>query len=1635
MPPYDPRRKALPSHLVCPIVWGLLIGAFVLSGGSDAAEIEQRPAGLDRNQPDSGRLEFSASPQPEEFFRARIFQEPLVPFGVEPAATENADLAKALTGYSQRSGPDDFSSLTAFLRAHPDSPWAPALLTDLGLEYYNTAHYSLALEAWEKAWTLAKGATDLKAKAVADRAIGELAYMYARLGRMTELDELLQSVKDRVFIGSATEKIAGAREGLWNMQNRPEISFRCGPLALHRIKLATDPQNPGTSEILKSASTQKGMSLPQLADLSRKVGLNYQMAFREAGGEFTLPSVVHWKVGHYAAMVRREKDRYLLEDPTFGNTVWATRQALESETSGYFLVPSNALPAGWRAVDRAEGDSIWGKGNTALNDNKCTTPHDPHTATQPCSFNQPAMAVPCILLMLVSLNIVDAPVGYNPAVGPSASFTVRYNHRDAYQPANFTYSNFGPKWTSDWISYITDNPQDPQADVFYYARGGGTRSFPKFGGIAFEKYDQTELVRLGSSSYELISRDGSKLLFDKSDGSTGTSRKVFMTKVVDPYGNVLSVNYDSNLRMTSIVDAIGQSTTLEYGLGSDIYKITKVTDPFGRFATFDYDGSGRLIKITDVIGITSQFNYQGSGDFINSLVTPYGTTFFTSADSGNTRVLEALYPDNSRERVEYNQGITIVPMKLLVASVPVGMNTHNDFLQYRNTYYWSRAACAIGYGDYTKARLYHWLHTEDLSSTAGALESVKEPLEGRVWYDYAGQSDPIILGNNNRPIHIGRVLDDGSSQIYTYSYDSFGHVTTEIDPVGRKLSFIYSTNGIDLVEVHQTRAGKSELLASMTYNPQHLMLTRTDAAGQTSTFTYNARGQILTITDPKHQTTALSYNPFGYLLSMDGPLPGTADAITTTYDSAGRPRSITGQNAYAITLDYDDADRVVKTTYPDGSFKQYTYDRLDISTVRDRAGRLIFLDHDSMRQLTRMTDPLGRVTTFEWCSCGDPKSMTDPMGRTTQWSKDVQGRRIGKQFGDGSQVRYFYESSSGRLQRILDEKNQTTQYAYNRDNTIRSITYLNAAVATPSVSYAYDPDYMRLTSITDGSGTTVYAYNPITSPPSLGAGALFSVDGPLPNDAVTYGYDELGRPIYRSIGGVGASIAFDTAGRIVAKTNALGAFHFTYDASSLLLTSKALPNGQTTEWGFFGNLQDLALQRITHRLGATPISEFIYGQDVDAGRITTWSQQASAQVPVGFSFAYDPANQLVSASLTNAGVLVGQFAYTYDGGGNRLSEQVGSSNYVATYNALNQISTTTAPGTVRTNEWDAANRLTAVIFGNQRTEFSYDGQNRVVGIRKLVSGIEVSNRRLVWSGREICEERDTSGAVTKRLFRQGVKLESGPNAGVYFYTRDHLASIRELTDANGNVRARYTYDPYGRRTRVAGDLDADFGFAGMFWSSEANLALAHFRVYDPELGRWLSRDPLVNAELREGPNLYAYVNNDPVNTTDPEGLGFDSLTAGVVSTCAANPAECGAIMGLLYQGANYGAQLVSRAAPIVDAIGPAVAECKTVLEPAVTFLDEAAGTLTARLQNLVMRAPDAYQRLQAWFADPGDLVNNTVMNLKNFYTLPPDSVLEFQEEVSALAQALAANMGVSYAQAYSYICTVIGFNPLSGGAP
>jgi RHS repeat-associated protein len=214
---------------------------------------------------------------------------------------------------------------------------------------------------------------------------------------------------------------------------------------------------------------------------------------------------------------------------------------------------------------------------------------------------------------------------------------------------------------------------------------------------------------------------------------------------------------------------------------------------------------------------------------------------------------------------------------------------------------------------------------------------------------------------------------------------------------------------------------------------------------------------------------------------------------------------------------------------------------------------------------------------------------------------------------------------------------------------------------------------------------------------------------------------------------------------------------------------------------------------------------------------------------------------------------------------------------------------------IKTYEWDAANRLLAINYTgtSNRTEFTYDGLSRKVKIIEKTGNTVTSAKTFVWDGLGIAEERNNSNKVTRKHYPQGVQFVSynPTTTTAYFYMRDHLGSIREMTDSTAAIKARYDYDPWGNRTKIGGALDADFAFTGHYYHFPSNLQLALYRAYDSTLGRWLSRDPI--AEYG-GLNLYGYVGNKPIIFLDPGGLfGIGAIIEGGADGGLAYPLSAG----------------------------------------------------------------------------------------------------------------------------------------------
>jgi len=1376
-----------------------------------------------------------------QFVQAAHFSEPLV--ATAPTTPEeNFALARALGAYEHRKDPDDISSLTGFLSQHPHSSWSPAILTNLGLHYLHDGYYSSALDAWQKAWEEGKDAAEPRARALVDRAVGELVRLQASLGHFDRVSAIFADLGDRAVTGPATEAVQVASEEAFIATKDPAHLFLCGPRALMSLLLARGANAGQVSFLEWYRAGPNGTSLAEVAGLADKSNLPHLLVFRKAGQPVPVPSIVHWKVGHFAAIVDKANGRYHVEDPVFpGQSLWVTQSALDAEASGYFLIPAdtrNNEGKGWRDVSLSEARAVWGRGPTGGTQQGAAGSQDPQAdgsggggsgpPPPPCG----GMCIYNIGESTVSLTLMDTPVGYSPPIGPLPKITITYNQREDSQPANFNFFNLSAKWTFNFLSYVTDDPTNPGGNVTRYLPGGGAYYYTGYssslGTFAAQNNDGSILVLTSPTpiTYQRRLGDGSVEIYAQSDGSVSYPRRIFLSQVIDPQGNALTLNYDNQLRLTSLNDATGRQTTFTYGLSGRPFLVTAITDPFGRGATLAYDSNGRLNSITDVLGLTSSFGYDANS-LVNTLTTPYGTTTFAYTAPGTTgppRFVQVTDPLGYSEREEWLEPAPI-PDSDPTSTVPQGMPLPltNQFLTYRDSFHWDKyqyiaAGCTpTGGCDYTKARDTHFSHVaSNTSLKSTGVESIKYPLENRIWYNYVGQTGGNIEGVYEKPIAAGRVLDDGTTQLQLFSYDTAGFfkLTQVTDPIGRVTSFSYP-NHVDLAAINQTTANATQTtIAQFTYDTHHRPLIYTDAASQTTRYTYNAAEQITSVTNPLGQTTQYLYDSSNNLATIVD-----ANVVTVasfTYDAFDRLATYTDSEGWTVTYSYDNADRVTQITYPDGSSDSYTYDRLDLASYRDRQNRAWTYTHDANRRVTATVDPLGSRTLFAYNGNGQLTGLTDPNNNVTQWSYDVEGRRISKQYADTSLVSYAYENTTSRVKSILDALGQTKQYSYAQDNAIASITYLNALHSTPNVTFTYDLYFPRLTTMVDGNGTTTYGYVPAGS---LGALQLQQEASPQPNSAIVYSYDQLGRVSARTVNRAGAeTFSYDAIGRVVAHNSDLGSFALSYLGQTSQVTQRQLlplSTNVATSWTFLSNAGD----RRVANIGNTGFST---SQFSNFQLTTTAESLVTAVVETSDTSTVYPTAGTKAATYNNLNQLTNQSgqAFGFDANGNLLSDGQ------------------------RIYTWDAENRLVGITYPGQTgkaTTFAYDGISRRTAITSTpTGGGTATTTNYIWCDAKPCQSRSASGSILREYYPEG-EFVVGTPAQTLYYGVDQIGSVRRVF-ANASTAPAFSYDPYGNALQSTLPV-ADFGYAGMFYNADSGLYLTQYRAYDPASGRWSSRDP------------------------------------------------------------------------------------------------------------------------------------------------------------------------------------------------
>ena len=174
---------------------------------------------------------------------------------------------------------------------------------------------------------------------------------------------------------------------------------------------------------------------------------------------------------------------------------------------------------------------------------------------------------------------------------------------------------------------------------------------------------------------------------------------------------------------------------------------------------------------------------------------------------------------------------------------------------------------------------------------------------------------------------------------------------------------------------------------------------------------------------------------------------------------------------------------------------------------------------------------------------------------------------------------------------------------------------------------------------------------------------------------------------------------------------------------------------------------------------------------------------------------------------------------------------------------------------------------------------------KINGVKGYISPImdmyngEILEKHLsfVYDGYKLIEERnalDNNAAVRKYVWQPEALVRDVPltvydvvSEKTYYYHTDANKNVTELSDESGNVVAHYEYSPFGSLTKITGDYATNnpFRFSSEYYDEETGLVYYNYRYYNPELGRWISRDPI---EEEGGYNLYGMIGNNLLNNWD-----------------------------------------------------------------------------------------------------------------------------------------------------------------------
>ncbi len=849
--------------------------------------------------------------------------------------------------------------------------------------------------------------------------------------------------------------------------------------------------------------------------------------------------------------------------------------------------------------------------------------------------------------------------------------------------------------------------------------------------------------------------------------------------------------------------------------------------------TFTYDTEDNIIGITNMYDEITTITRDSNG-IITSITAPHGQSTYISIDE-NGDLIEVQYEDTTSYTFEYENHLMTLERE------PNG----NEFL-----HFFDEQGKVVKVIDAVQGE-WNFGSTNDTTSGTHTVERASGDIvtyknhfleNGMLKTEKTLPTGDIILYENAVDDSVSSTTTCGQTNTNTYKLENgilakdplhdrrILESSTQTTPSGLSKVTNYTTNYIfdannTLISVENISTTNGATTTSLRdYNLSTSTLT--SAEGRMTQATYDKTTQLpLEVRYANLKPTRYTYDDKGRVVKTKQ----GKRIMRYSYDSRGNLQEVHNvQRDTKTTYAYDLRDRVIETTYPDGTTEQFTY--------------------DANGNLVTRTVPTPADHTFAYNGVNKRTGYTSPLQSQTTYTYDKQ-RRVTK-VTKPSQKSIDTTYTDGRITAVTTPEGTTT-YNYACQNSVSSISKEDE-----SLNFTYD-----------GTLTTSMVQSGILNQ-TLG----FTYNNDFQVDSFTYANQT-------------EDYSYDKDGLLTQS----GDYSITRNAENGLTTN--ITDGTlTTKFTYnkFGDLRDrkdqvfkLKLRRKEARIAKK--TETIVTKVPRKKKRKGFRKKKTTTI---YHYSYDERDRLVEVSKGKRKNKEIVEQYTYDANGNRASATVSNITTTASYTLDDQLvvygdntyrydedgylAEKTTPEGTTTYDYGTLGELREVVTPSKTISYEHNANTQRVA--KKVNG-EIVEKYLWLNLTTLLATYDKDDNLVQRFeyADSRMPISMTQDSKKYYLHYDQVGSLRAVSDINKNIIKEITYDTYGNILSDSNEaFKVPFGFAGGLYDADTKLTRFGYRDYDAYTGKWTAKDP-IGFDGGDS-NLYGYVLGDPVNFVDPDGL-------------------------------------------------------------------------------------------------------------------------------------------------------------------